>query len=425
MPSYLKTIDFNELFHTSPIPPIIINDLPNRTEEDRAYFEYLVRSTFSTDMISALPRCFCGTEKGEHKIGKICENCGHPVKQSVEDDIAPSLWFRKPRGIEKLISPYFLILLRNQFNKRGVNIIDWLMNRNTPVPSNAPPIIHRMMADQVPRGYNNFVNNFDEIMKYLLASKDFPRDKFTTSVVAGMLGDDYVDVDPLEKLLKDNRECVFSDYIPIPNKMFIILEKTDAATYVEQSIFDIQNVVNTMLSIDLDHHDTRLSSIESRTAKILAMLSAYYEDYVISRMRPKKGHYRKHVYGGRGNHSFRAVITSHEAICDHDEIWIPWSVGVAVLWMHLVNYLSTGKYGRFTHNQIVSFLLAHIEKYHPLIDHLFKKIIRDSPNGYIAVMQQRNRYVAFYGNIVEKLLELLEPAKAVSPQASRKQMLTV
>lgn len=390
MPSFLRTVNFDELYNNSPIPPIIINDLPNRTEEDRAYFDYLVRSTYTTDMISALPRCFCGTEKGEHKVGKICENCGHPVKRSVESDIAPSLWFRKPRGIDKLISPYFLILLRNRFNKRGVNIIEWLMNKNTPLPPNPPAIIHKLIADKVPRGYNNFVENFDDIIKYLSASKDFPRDKFTANVIAGMLGEDYVNVDPLEKLIGDRYDTVFSDYLPIPNKMFVILEKTDAATYVEGSIFDIQNVVNTMLSIDLDHYDGRLNSLENRTAKILNMLANYYEEYVITRMRPKKGHYRKHVYGGRGNHSFRAVITSHEAICDHDEIWIPWSVAVATLWLHLMNYMLSGKYGRFTHNQAVSFLLSHIEKYHPLIDFFFKKLIKDSPNGYIAVIQHRN-----------------------------------
>lgn len=392
MPSFLRTVNFDRMFNNSEETKIIINDLPNRTEQDREYFNYLVRTTYTSDMVSALPKCFCGAEYGEHKIGKTCESCGHPVKQDLDKDITPMLWFRTPKGIPKLISPYFLILLREQYNKRGVNIIEWLINKQTPVPRNYPAVIDKLISDNIPRGYNNFVNHFDEIIAYLSKLKDFNRNRFTTDIVAGMLGPEFEGADPIDIFLKDFRENIFANHIPIPNKMFVVLEKTDLGMFVENSIFDIQNVVNTMLSIDIDHYETKLSSIENRTAKILTMLSDYYYSYITTRFRPKKGHYRKHVYGGRGNHSFRAVITSHEEVTDHDEIWLPWAASVSVFWLHLLNYLlrPSHEFGRFTYQQATSFLLAHIENYHPLLDYLFQKLIAESPNGHIAIIEQRN-----------------------------------
>lgn len=415
MPSFLRSLNFDEMLKNSPIEPIIINDLPNRSEKDREYFNYLIRNTYTSDMVTALPQCQCGETKGEHLVGAICEYCEQPVRQSIERDILPSLWFRKPIGIKKLISPYFLILLQMQFKKRGLNIIQWLMDRNIPLPPKYPAVVDKIIAAKIPRGYNNFVEHFDEIMEFLFASNDFKKNNFVYTVVSGMLGEEFKKEDPLKIMLRDFRDNVFCDYIPLPNKLFIVLEQTNIGTFVENSIFDIQNVLNTMLSIDKDHYDTRLYTLENRTARILHLLSNYYYQYVITRYRPKKGLPRKHLYAGRGNHSFRAVITSHEEITDHDEIWIPWPIAVSVFWLHLMNYLLRPGHplGNMTHNQATEFLLTHIEKYHPLLDKLFDKLITESPTGSIVCMQNRNlKWFPSAVMLSTKSRELLERPKA-------------
>ena len=150
-----------------------------------------------------------------------------------------------------------------------------------------------------------------------------------------------------------------------------------------------------MLSIDVDYFDKNPASIENRTAKIMAMLAEYYYSSVLrDNMSPKPGHLRKHNYGSRSNFSFRALITSHEDIHDHDEIWIPWGVGMTAFQLHILNYLmrENSPYGCMTYNEALGFIYAHVHKYHPVLEEIFNRLIAETPGGRgIPVINQRNQ----------------------------------
>lgn len=401
MPLFLKLLSMDEMFHASKNEPIILNDLFSKTEEDRKYFNDLVKETYTSDVVSVMPRCHCGDLKGEHLVGEICDICETPVRQSIEDDINPSLWFRRPRTlardgteiwVEKLINPIVWIMLDERFTRSKFRIMLWLTDRNYNPAIKKPEIVDQMIAAGIPRGYNLFVQNFDSIMAYLFNHKDFAVKRNVSGFLIDMLEISHPSGDPLQQLLADKRDIIFSDYIPVLNRTLLVLEQNATGSYVDSTMIDVKDVLNTMLSIDQDYHNKTPIAIENRTAKIISMLADYYQSLFRKNLNPKEGLFRKHGYGTRSNHAFRAVITSHEAIHDHDEIWIPWCVATTVFQLHLLNRLMRRDlpHGGMTHNQALGFLYGHVYKYHPTLDYLFKEMIAESKGGSIPVLQQRN-----------------------------------
>lgn len=400
MPLYLKLLNLDDVFSRSK-NPIIINDLPNLTTEDRERFTSLVRETYSSDMVSVLPKCACpGDEglRGEHLIGEVCEICGTEVRQSIEENIVPTLWFRKPKGVKSLVNPIVWIMLNARFAKSSFKIIQWLTDRHYGSNSGlkTPPVVYKLASMGIPRGYNAFIENFDEIMRTLFSMEEFKEKKGATRSIIEMLGITHPSKDPLQQLLIDYRQDIFCDYIPLLNKTLLVIEKTAMGyDYGEATMFSMVNVTNTMLSIDRDFHDKTSSSVENRTARILAMLGDYYVDYFKKNVAPKEGLIRKQVYGGRGNHGFRAVITSHTGLHNHDEIHIPWCIAVTVWRQHLLNRLMSKNpiYGNHSLNEAVSLLMTHIQKYNAKLDVIFREFIASSRNGRgPCCLTQRNRF---------------------------------
>lgn len=391
MPVIQELVDFDADFaRLDPNEVIVINDLPNRTEEDREYFNWLIKETYTNDMVSVMPRCRCGELKGEHVVGMVCDSCHQPVTQTLKDSIRPMLWFRRPQGVDALIVPHVWIMLQRRFNKKGCDIMRWLTDR-TYVPQSAPQALERMIANNIPRGLNNFIRYFDDIFAYLINSKDFVSNRLLHKTMKGMVGM-ADEEDPLAVFIRDHRDKIFTNYIPLLNRTLIVVEKTGQDRFVEGHVIDVHNIMNSMLSIDRDHYDKTPTVIENRTAKILAMLSSHYLSYIGTNLRPKTGTYRKLTYGSRCVYSFRAVITSHEELADYDEIHVPWCIGVTVFWQHHMAILLRRDHplGGMTHMQATQFLMDHVEKYHPVIDQLLQNLIKNSRNGTLKTSILRN-----------------------------------
>ena len=392
MPLFQDLLNLDDMFHESKTKPIIINDLCSKTEDDREYFNNLVKQTFTSDVISVMPRCQCGELKGEYRSGEICDNCGTPVKQSIENDINPTVWFRRPASVEKLINPMAWIMLNQRFIKSKFKVLQWLIDRNYGTGIKRPPVIEQMISLGFPRGYNSFVQNFDMIMDFLFNHEDFQIKRATVGFIVGMLDFPEGTDDPLRELVRTKRSSLFSDYIPILNRSLLVLDLHATGKYLDMTTVDIKDALNTMLSIDQDYYDKTPSVIENRTAKILTMLTDYYETLLAKNITPKEGLTRQHGYGTRSNLAFRAVITSHEAIHDHDEIWVPWCIGLTTFQPLVLNRLMNEKlsYGGMSHNEAVGFIYQHIYKFHPLLDEILKDMLANFPGGYIKCLNQRN-----------------------------------
>ncbi len=388
MPVFQELENLDRLFSTVS-HPVIVNDLPNRTEEDRENFIKLISSTFTNDKISLLASCQCGELKSEfyastkHRIGKICPSCKTPVKSRIHDDIGATLWFRHPDGVAKLINPIILIMLNKRFEKRDFRVIQWLMDRDYRPKGNNSDIPMHLAKYGIKRGYNFFVENFDFILEVLFQLPMFRVKKQSLGSIINMLIDDEdwldtsKDRDILRELILRNRDKVFSAMIPIPDNALTILERNALGTYSDMSVMEGRDAFNTAFSIDRDFHDQRPEVKENRTAKILLKNAAYYLNIFSKHMSPKAGLFRKNAFGTRVNLSFRAVLTSNTDLKRSDDIELPWTSAIAVFRLHLMNKLMdhTREDCGFTHREAVEFLISYHRRYHPLLDKLFKEIL--------------------------------------------------
>ena len=343
------------------------------SEEDRDAVKRLILTHYSSDMLSVLPSCECGATQGEYALGVACVHCGTIIQSPIDEIIEPLVWFRKPNGVDKLINPTIIIMLNTRFKKSGFEVIKWLCDTTYKSAVRQPKILNTIMGLGIQRGYNNFVANFDTIINTLFELRDFKLKRNAR--------------DYLLELIQTNRASIFSDYIPLPNKALLIIEKTNVGVYMDSTIVGAIDAMGMITSIDtpLAEHSQRTK--ENRSIKALIKLSEFYENFYKANLAGKPGIFRRHMVGSRSHFSFRAVASSITDMHNYDEIYIPWGVGITCLMLHLVNKLLKRGY---SYNKAVGFLYANIECYNPLIDDLFKELIAESPNKALPAIVQRN-----------------------------------
>lgn len=354
-------------------PPIIVNDLVNATDEEKSKIREMITTRYQSDMLSILPSCQCGKTKGEFAIGTTCGHCHTVVKSVVDEDIEPIVWFRTPEGVSKLMSPIIWTLLKNRFRRSGFSILQWICDTTYRPTVKQPKVINDLIDLGIQRGYNYFVENFDMLMETLFSMKDFRLKRGQH--------------DYLYQLIRDYRHCVFSQYLPLPNKSLLVIEKTNVGIYIDPTIIGAIDAIEMIVNIDspLSEHSVRVK--ENRTVKALVKLSEFYESFFKTNLSGKGGIFRKHVFGSRTHFAFRAVITSLTDAHVYDEIHVPWGIAITSLRPMIMNRLL--KMG-ISHNNAIGLLYGHVEKYDPMLDQIMSDLINESPNNGIACVLQRN-----------------------------------
>lgn len=377
-----KLVNFNELFARLNSQPIIINDVMETSEEEKDNLKKLIYTRYNSDLLSNLPSCECGTGAngeqqgitGEYNIGVFCSNCQTTVKSPIEQTIEPILWMRAPKGVLKLINPIVWTMLNNRFSKSNFKIIQWICDTTYRPSTKTPAVLDSVQRLGIQRGYNYFIENFDFIINALFDMKEFQLPKRGSR-------------DYLRELITISRDCVFTDYLPLPNKSLLIIEDTNVGTYVDPIIVGAIDAIQTIASIDssMSQHSIRVK--ENRTIKTIVVLADFNDNYTKNGLAEKAGIFRKHVFGTRSNFSFRAVISSITDEHEYDEIHIPWGVATSVFRYHLMNKLLKMGYNV---NNAIGFLNEHAKKYSKVIDDIFVDLIANSPRKGIVSTLGRN-----------------------------------
>lgn len=351
-------------------PPLIVNDLLNSTDDEKNKVRELITTKYSSDMLSVLPTCQCGETSGEYSIGVKCPICNTTVHSVIDENIEPLLWFRAPKGVHALINPIIWIMLKNRFKKSGFSIIQWVCDTTYRPTVRQPKIIDDLLYLGIQRGYNNFIENFDKIIEVLFNLKDFKVKR--------------TKIDYLYLLIKENRDKIFSNYLPLPNRSLLIIEKTNLGIYVDRTVLGAIDAIDMVVNIDSELLDLSVRVKENRTVKSIAKLSEFQEGFIKTNLSGKPGVYRKHTFGSRTHFSFRTVVTSLTGDHKYDEIHIPWGVGITAFRTHLMNKLLRRG---MSHNSAVGFLYGHVEKYSPMLDEIFNELIAEQMP---VVILQRN-----------------------------------
>ncbi len=365
-------VNFDDLFRRSNQTPLIINDVVETTEADRENTRRFIYTEHEGDVLSNLPSCECGVTKGRRKRNQICPVCKFPVVFKIEQTLEPFVWIRAPKN-SALMNPNVWIMLRERFTISGFEIIRWICQRDYKVQNKTPAVVEILKQMGIQRGYNYFVQNFDKIMETLFSLKAFKPKR-------GMRDD-------LRPLLEMYRDCIFSQYLPLPNRSVLVIESNSMGRWGETTTRDAVNAIMTMKGVDAPNSTFSDMVRENRAVKALVGLADFYDNQYKNTLAKKEGVFRKQVFSTRAHFVFRGVITSLTDVHDYEELHTPWGMTLSLLTVHLKNRLL--RMG-FTPNDADAYLNAHAHRYSELLDNIMAKLIEESPYKGIPVIFQRN-----------------------------------
>jgi hypothetical protein len=372
----LKIVDLDQLFRSTTHAVDVINDISIALAIEKEEFNRKIYTRYSADdLLSNLPSCDCRKVVGEYNLGVKCLDCGTTVKESTVENLEPIVWMRAPNGVEALINPIFWAHVSRFFARSGFDVIRWICDTNYHPIVKTPDVMNAVRAVIPDRGYNFFIRNFDAIIASLMELKAYRQPQKRR------------EAQELMEMIRQYRHCIFPQYLPLPNKSLLVIEKSNVGTYVDSTVTGVVDAIRTMTSIDLPEMNYKVRMKENRTIKALIQLSDFYVDWYSKSLAGKPGIARKHIYGTRTDFSFRAVISSKSEAHDYDAIEISWGIATSVFRIHLANKLE--KMGK-TPNEIVAFLDEHAQKYHPTLAALFDEMIIESPYKGIPVILGRN-----------------------------------
>lgn len=371
--------NFDQLIGGQQQTPIILNDLPTVTQADRDFIDRQTHTVYDqTDVFSNEPRCECGKITRGHNIGVVCGICHMPCVEPYSQPLENRVWFRSPKGVERLINPTLYKMLEKRFTKSNFSLLEYLINTEYKIPVDLNSLIVRDLEELenqgFDRGYNNFVRNFDRLFESMTKLKSFVKKR---------------EFEQLKDLFKVYPDSMFSNYLPLPNKSLIILENMPTGRYMDPTVPELLDAIKTIRGIDTPLSTLTQRQRENRTAKTLITISNYHYTSHKERLAKKQGIIRKNALGTRVNFSMRAVISSITDPHHHRKLEIPWGPAVTMLKLHLTNKLMNQH--DYTPGQAEAFLREYTVKWHPLLSQLFKELIAESPGGLgLPVIFERN-----------------------------------
>lgn len=385
MGTFLQVADYDRDFSAMKKQALVINDMPEFTEEDRDRITKAIFSKFATDLLSNIPSCDCGHVTREYNYGVFCTKCFTVVKDQLDEDLEAMTWIRAPSGVKGLVIPLVWTMLTQRFTWSGVNYIQYYSDVYYKPPKHQlAKHEHYLRGLPVKRGLNSFIDNFDKIIEYL-----FSLPPFRSTRGKGKVGRDF-----LKLFLSLNRNKIFPKHIPVPHRSLLVVEDSrdgGASVYMDDLTPKAIDAARCMAGIDTATRTgeitTNIHLRESRAVRCVSSYASFHYDVCTKRMAKKEGYLRKQAFATRGHFTFRTVVSSITKPHHYRQIEIPWGVGVSLFSIHLQNKLF--KLG-FTPNEAHEFLNTHAAKYHPLLDELFKQLIRESghPLGISATVNR-------------------------------------
>lgn len=366
---YLKTVNYDTMFHSLSQPPIIVNEFDISNEAERERLNSLIYTRYDGDTLSNIPQCDCGGLKGEYNVGtRHIKNpdgtpgCGHLVQAITEKPLESLLWMEVPEGIPGFVNLTVWRILAKHLTYSGFNILEYLTNPFYRCANKIPPIVAKVDSLGLPMGLKNFCEHYDHIIDMLY------RHRIITGRVAQR--------DKVYQYLKSVRDVTFTKRLPFPSKLGFITEENNGKTYADHKMAPALDAIWTIVSMYANGEDPSLKMRESRCVKAMTKLNDYYRDFETYTASKKEGIFRKLIYGTRPHWTYRAVISSLHEPHHYAELHLPWSLSVLLFKSHLNNKLLARG---FTPNDMISLLYKNTLCSHVLLETLFKELIDEAP----------------------------------------------
>ena len=169
------------------------------------------------------------------------------------------------------------------------------------------------------------------------------------------------------------------------------MENTTKGRFVNFSSSDIIDITKLWIKAANDSRQMQKANAFDKSAamtgtiisKIADLSKSYFQSYLIK----KEGIFRKHIYGARSHFTFRCVIVSRPGRHQHDELSVPYCIGVTAFRPHVLNKLMKRGFKYKVANRM---LYDAVNKYNPIIAEILDELIVESAYKGIPVMILRN-----------------------------------
>ena len=364
MPVIQGLISHDQLFAET-TKKIILNDLGFIDLQD---FKEKIYTIYERE-ISLIPACECGYFKGEYLKGRICPKCNTEVS-SIYDNFMPVFWVRSFRPDLPFINPKFWAMLSNIIYSKA-DALRYLSDTHYN-PKSKSPVFEILKVLIGGRSYKNLVENLDKVLSFLLNNSAYkPK---------------YKKLLKLYKMLQNEREKIFSNYLPLFNKKLFVMEKDIKGDFTSAVVSEAVDIA-TDIVFTVNNLKTDDRTLENKTAQLISGIANLFHSYIDEFVAKKGGLVRRNIYGTRSHFTFRYVISSLRSIYDYDTIHVPWEVGPVVFRPHLLNKLL--KHG-YSLKEAQAYLDRVVKTYDPFIAKLLQELIDESPYKGIPVLANRN-----------------------------------
>lgn len=384
---YFKIFDYEKAYRGLNQEAIHVNEFDISLESERERLNSLIYTSYDGDTLSNVPRCDCGCVTGQDNMGIRCVECRTTVLPVTEKPLESILWIKVPDGVPAFFNLTIWRILNKNLTYSGFSLLEYLTNVfYHPQQKEPADKMRKLERLGIPRGYNHFVENYDEIIQALFKANLFPGNARRRKKVL--------------QFLQENRHVTFSTVLPFPSKMGFITETNNGKVSADHkmapaidaiwTIVGIYQKTNKRLSdgsgMDERGEPTQMRK-ESRCVRAMCKLVEFYREFESETAFKKPGIARKLVYGNRPHWTYRGVITSRQKPHRYDGIDLPWSLSVLLFGVHIANKLLKQ---RFTPNELKALMYENTLRHHPHLEAIFKELIEESPKGRIPTEFGRN-----------------------------------
>lgn len=374
MAKHLEIQNMDDIF-LSIQDPVVLNDLPSNTIEERDHIKRLIMVTYDqVDILSSTPTCSCGELTTGIKLGRVCGSCNTLVERPAEDSIDLKVWLRAPEDTPGFITPALWIQLSKVLTTSKYNLLEWICNRRVKLPARVSATITDRIAylesNGWVRGLWEFHNNFDRFLTLLPGLK-------------------IKECNDLVRYLRSNKNLLFCNYLPMPTKALLVLDNTYVASFADLSITAAKDAAYTILELTDDSSQVVFTpqALESKTVSIIRNLANFYDDTFTNSVCDRKGWLRGQLFSSRVHSCVRSVITSINEPHHYEDIHIPWAQALVIMMPLLLNKLLARGYSIKSAHALVE---SSGNVFNVTLNDIFIELLADVPVGKVNFILQRN-----------------------------------
>lgn len=321
---------------------LVLNTMPT-TVEERALITDQMTTKLDGDL-NPIPSCECGYVSDPLALGigtTTCPRCSTPISADIAKAIRPVIFFSAPKPVVGLLQPSFISLFISVFNKQSFNTFAYLTDTSYRPVGTAGDAIEAL---GIPRDYNYFVNNLEEVMCTLATIPPFKTKTSTPDII---------------NLYRAQKADIHCQHLYLMNKSMNIIEVNALSTWMHTVFIKISDIAFTMMGIDLDVRKPQV--IINRTAKALYTLAIFYREYFKGVLAGKPGAIRTQMFSSRGSVTQRCVAGSITTNLKHPtEVHLAYTPTLYMLYPQVIGYLFREGY---THRQATAYIHKYTHQY--------------------------------------------------------------